>query len=185
MADEETPPNKGGRPSSYKPEYAVQAQKLCLLGATDVELADFFGVSDRTIYRWQIEFPEFCQALKSGKEAADERVERSLYHKATGYTFDSEKVFQFQGQIVRAPVREHVPPDTTAAIFWLKNRRKEQWRDRHEIEHKHEYADDLTDDQLANLVNAVREAAIPSEAAGSGTGQAGKGKQAKKLSPLH
>lgn len=126
---------KGGRPSGFKPEFVAQAEKLCKLGATDVELADFFEVSDRTIYRWQTQFPEFCQALKAGKENSDERVERSLYHKAVGYTFDSEKVFQFQGEIVRTATREHVPPDTTAAIFWLKNRKPEEWRDvsRHEL----------------------------------------------------
>lgn len=123
-----------GRPSSYKPEYAEQAEKLCRLGATDIDLADFFKVSDRTIYRWQAEFPDFCQALKTGKEAADERVERSLYHKAVGYTFDAVKIFNHQGQVVTAPYREHVPPDTTACIFWLKNRRPDEWRDKREQE---------------------------------------------------
>lgn len=122
------------RPTSYKPEFSEQAEKLCKLGATDIELADFFGISDRTIYRWQAQFPEFCRSLKAGKETSDERVERSLYHKAVGYTFDSEKVFQFQGEIVRTKTREHVPPDTTAAIFWLKNRRPVEWRDRQQHE---------------------------------------------------
>lgn len=140
----------GGRPSGYQPEFAKQAQKLCQLGATDKELADFFEVSDRTIYRWQTQFPEFCQALKAGKEAADERVERSLYHRATGYTFESEKVFQFQGSIVRADTKEHVPPDTTAMIFWLKNRRPEAWRDKTEVHHKHS-VDQMSDDDLARI----------------------------------
>lgn len=124
-----------GRPTDYKPEYAEQAAKLCALGATDVDLADFFGVSDRTIYRWQAKHEEFCQALKAGKDAADERVERSLYHKAVGYSFDAVKIFQHQGEIIRAEYREHVPPSDTAAIFWLKNRRKDEWRDKQEMEH--------------------------------------------------
>jgi hypothetical protein len=127
--------SRGGRPSSYKPEYAKEAEKLCALGATDIDLADFFGVSDRTIYRWAAEHDEFCQALKAGKAVADERVERSLYHKAVGYTFDSEKVFQHQGVIVRTKTREHTPPDTTAAIFWLKNRKSGEWRDVSRTEH--------------------------------------------------
>lgn len=121
-----------GRPSAYNPAYAKQAQKLCQLGATDVELADFFGVTVTTIGNWQRQHADFLAALKMGKDAADARVERSLYHRANGYTFDSEKVFQFQGEIVRAKTREHVPPDTTACIFWLKNRRRDEWRDRQE-----------------------------------------------------
>lgn len=124
-----------GRPTEFKPEYVEQARKLCTLGATDIELADFFGVSDRTIYRWQAAYEEFCQALKAGKDAADERVERSLYHKAVGYSFDAVKIFQHQGEIVTANYREHVPPSDTAAIFWLKNRRKDDWRDKQEHEH--------------------------------------------------
>lgn len=125
-----------GRPSLYQPEFAKQAEKLTVLGATDVELADFFEVDVRTIYRWKHEHEEFCQALNAGKEKADERVENSLYQKAVGYTFESEKIFNHQGQILRAPTREHVPPDTTAAIFWLKNRRPDQWRDKQELDHK-------------------------------------------------
>lgn len=126
---------KVGRPSPYKPEFPEQARKLCELGATDVELADFFEVSVVTIWAWQRRHEDFLKAIKVGKEQADDRTERSLFHRANGYTFESEKVFQFRGQIVRAQTREHVPPDTTACIFWLKNRRPELWRDRQEQHH--------------------------------------------------
>src|SRR5258708_3545853 len=81
-----------GRPSSYRDEYAVQARKLCDLGATDRDLADFFEVSTYSIWAWQARYPDFCAALNRAKEAADDRVERSLYARATGYTYDSEKV---------------------------------------------------------------------------------------------
>jgi hypothetical protein len=121
-----------GRPPKYQAGFAAQAEKICKLGATNAELADFFEVSIRTIERWCVEHDEFSRAVKEGKEPADDRVERSLFQRAVGYSFDSEKVFQFQGEVIRAPVREHVPPDTTAAIFWLKNRRRDQWRDRTE-----------------------------------------------------
>jgi hypothetical protein len=140
----------GGRPTLFRPEFCQEAEQLCTNGATDEEIADFFEVSVRSIYRWKAEFPEFCQALKTGKDVADERVERSLYAKAIGYTFESEKVFQFQGQIVRTPVKEHVPPDTTAAIFWLKNRRGETWRDKSEVHHKHS-VDSMTDGDLERI----------------------------------
>lgn len=126
-----------GRPTSYKPEYAEQAAKLCALGATDAELADFFKVTTVTIWRWQSAHVEFCNALKRGKDAADERVERSLYARATGYTFDAVKIFMPAGakKPVYAKYQEHVPPDVTAQIFWLKNRRREEWRDKQEHEH--------------------------------------------------
>lgn len=125
-----------GRKSAYRPEFAEQAAKLCELGATDVELADFFEVSITTVNNWKSQFPEFFAALKAGKDAADDRIERSLYAKATGYTFDAVKIFcSKDGVVTQVPYREHVPPDTTAMIFWLKNRRKDQWRDRQEHEH--------------------------------------------------
>lgn len=140
---------KTGRPTSYRPEYVEQAKKLCQLGATDAEMAAFFEVAVSTFYKWKAEISEFSEAIKSAKEIADERVERSLYHRAVGYTFDSEKVFQFQGQIVRTPVKEHVPPDTTAAIFWLKNRRSKDWRDirQYEVGQPGDFAQ-LSDEEL-------------------------------------
>lgn len=105
-------------------------EKMCELGATDREVADFLGVTDRTLYRWRHEHEDFCQALKVGKNAFDNRVERALGNRAVGYSFDSEKIMCYEGQVIRAPCVEHVPPDTTAAIFWLKNRRREQWSDK-------------------------------------------------------
>ena len=130
----EKPKHPGGRPSKYKPEFAEQALKLCEMGATDYELADFFKVDVVTIHRWRHSKPEFCKAVISGKENSDERVERSLYHRAVGYTFVSEKIFQYQGEVVRAKTVEHVPPDPGAAMNWLKNRRADTWREKQEIE---------------------------------------------------
>lgn len=127
--------NKGGRPASYRTEFCDQARKLCQLGATDPELADFFSVSVQTILNWRNRYPDFAAAVKVGKAAPDERVERSLYQRAVGYNYESEKVFSYQGQIVRAKTLEHVPADTTAMIFWLKNRCHDVWRDRHDHEH--------------------------------------------------
>ena len=125
-----------GRPSSYKPEYAVQAGKLCKLGATDRELADFFEVAESTLNNWKLEFSEFSESLKRGKEESDERVEQSLYRRAVGYSFDSEKIFNDKDEgIIRAETVEHVPPDVTACIFWLKNRRPDVWRDVSKHEH--------------------------------------------------
>ncbi len=125
------------RPSKFKPEFVEQARKLCEFGATDIELADFFKVNVLTIYRWRNTNEEFCKAVHAGKDHADERVERAFYQRAVGYTFESEKVFQFQGAIVRADVREHVPPEPGAGFNWLKNRRGDRWRDKSEVTQHH------------------------------------------------
>ena len=145
MSGADTTPetNDRGRPSSYEPEFAAQAEKLCALGATDLELADFFKVDVRTIYRWKHVHDDFCQALKVGKDALDDRVERSLYQRAVGYSFNSEKIFHFQGTITRAETVEHVPPDPGAAMSWLKNRRGEKWRDK--IDHEHGVTSELAE----------------------------------------
>jgi hypothetical protein len=131
------------RPPTYKPEFAVQAAKLCELGATDQELADFFNVDARTVYRWKHDHEEFCQALKAGKQVADERVERSLYQRAIGYEQEEVKIFMPSGaeKPVYAPFRAKVAPDVTAAIFWLKNRRSGDWRDKSEV--AHEFTDEM------------------------------------------
>jgi hypothetical protein len=126
-----------GRPSVYEDDFARQARKLAELGATDQEIADFFEVDVRTIYRWKHDHDEFCQALKTGKDVADERVERSLYQRAIGYEQDEVKIFMPGGadKPVYAPYRAKIAPDTTAAIFWLKNRRAADWRDKTETQH--------------------------------------------------
>lgn len=126
-------PKRGrGRPPTYRAEFVEQAKKLCELGATDFEVAKFFDVTATTLYRWRHDHPDFCEALKAGKHALDERVVRSLAHRALGYTFESEKIFANQGKILRAKTIEHLPPDPTSMIFWLKNRRPAEFRDRQE-----------------------------------------------------
>jgi hypothetical protein len=105
----------------------------CVAGFTDRELAALFGVCETTINTWKLDHVEFSEALKAGKELADERVERSLYHKAVGYRYDAVRIFCTRdGKIVEHALVEHVPPSDTACIFWLKNRRPDKWRDRAE-----------------------------------------------------
>lgn len=143
------------RPSKYKPEFIKQAEKLCALGATDIEIADFFEVNVATLYRWKNEQPAFCEALKVSKEIADDRVERSLFARANGYEHDEVDIRVVAGEVVKTDARKYYPPDTTACIFWLKNRRADQWRDKQEIEQKLsavvKNARDLTDDELAAI----------------------------------
>jgi hypothetical protein len=145
---------KPGRPSLYKPEYVVQAKKLCLLGATDRELADFFKVSEQTLNTWKAQHPEFLESLKVGKEQADQRVERSLYQRAVGYSHPDVHVSNFQGDVTLTPITKHYPPETTAGIFWLKNRRPEEWRDR--IEHTGKDGGPIQTEELGDTERARR-----------------------------
>lgn len=125
----------GGRPSDYRVEFCEVGHKLASQGATDREIAEAIEISEATLYRWKHEHPEFRESLKLGKEAADERVEQSLYRRAVGYSFDAIKIMQYEGEPVVVPFVEHVPPDVGAAQFWLKNRKGKDWRDKQDIEH--------------------------------------------------
>ena len=100
---------KRGRKSAFRPEYILIAKACARFGAIEDEIANELNVGPATLDRWKQKYPEFRCALKAGKEASDDRVERSLYQLAIGWN----------GQ----------PPNTTAAIFWLKNRRPDRWRD--------------------------------------------------------
>lgn len=122
-----------GRPSLYRPEYADQARAYANLGATDAEIADLLEIDYATFRRWTVAHADLCAALKVGKEASDERVAKSLYMKAMGYEHDVEKVVVIDGVPTTITVRERIPPSDTAAIFWLKNRRPGEWRDRKEL----------------------------------------------------
>lgn len=126
---------KVGRPTKYKEEYAEQARKLCLLGSTNPELASFFEVSVDTITEWMNVHEDFSAAIKSGKDQADANVASRLYSRAMGYDHEDTDIRVIEGQIVQTSVQKYYPPDTAAAIFWLKNRQRAKWRDRIEQEH--------------------------------------------------
>jgi hypothetical protein len=119
---------------------------LCSKGATIAELADAFGVAISTIWSWKNQHAEFSESCKVGGAEADERVERSFYERACGYTFDTVKIMQYEGAPLIVPHREHVPPDPRAAEFWLTNRRPDRWKHKQTLEH-----DVPTDSPLAQL----------------------------------
>lgn len=139
-----------GRPTKYKPEYAEQAHKLCLLGHTNEELAKFFEVDTDTIYQWRKDFPEFSEAVLRGREVADAEVAKSFHKRAVGYRFDEityEKVIKevdgvseedddMKLEIYKKKiVTKEVVPDAGAALNWLKNRQPKKWRDKQEVDH--------------------------------------------------
>lgn len=122
--------NKGGRPSKFDSLDLKKVQALASRGWTDAEMATFFEVDESTWTRWKEKHPEFCTSLKDWKIEADSRVERSLYERATGYSHPEDKIFNYEGTALVVPTIKHYPPDTTAGIFWLKNRKPDQWRDK-------------------------------------------------------
>lgn len=122
-----------GRPSKYKDEFSLQVEKLCKLGATDKEIADFFDVEESTINNWKNEHPEFLESIKKGKIEADANVAHSLYHRAIGYSHEDVDIRVVDKEIVETPLIKYYPPDSTAGIFWLKNRRPKEWREKQEI----------------------------------------------------
>lgn len=122
----------GGRPSRYRAEYAEQAYKFCLLGATDARLGEFFGVSEQTINAWKAAHPKFLESLKRGKDIADAEIAAALFHRAKGYSHPAIKAFHNNGEVVVHEYVEHYPPDTGAAMAWLKNRQSGKWKDRAE-----------------------------------------------------
>ncbi|MGJ0510205.1 MAG: helix-turn-helix domain-containing protein [Methylocystis sp.] len=130
----------GGRPTEYRVEYAKEAKKLCMLGATDKELADFFEVTEQTINNWKQSQPKFFESIKAGKVKADANVAARLYCRAIGYQHDAVKILTVArggnagSDVVQEPYIEHYPPDTAAAIFWLKNRQPDKWREKQTVE---------------------------------------------------
>jgi hypothetical protein len=126
------------KPTTYKPEYDKMASKLCKLGATNSDLADFFEVTMNTITNWQSEQTTFLRACRLGKDATDGRVERSFAMRAQGFWIDTEKVFTHKVRdkdgneevlVTRVPTREYIPPDGGAAMNWLRFRRPKEWRE--------------------------------------------------------
>ena len=112
------------------PEGLMLISGWAMDGLTDEDIAKNMGIATSTLYVWKKRIPEISEPLKKNKEIADRVVENALYKRATGYDQESVKVFQYKGNPVVVPVLEHIPPDTTAAIFWLKNRQASKWRDK-------------------------------------------------------
>lgn len=125
-----------GRPTKYKEEYNELVYNYCLLGAIDDELATFLDVHVSTIHQWKLDYPDFSDAIKRGKEIADMKVAQALFHRATGYSHPDVDIKVIEGEVVQTELVKHYPPDATSIIFWLKNRQKDKWRDKQVTEHE-------------------------------------------------
>nr|DAP99262.1 MAG TPA: terminase small subunit [Caudoviricetes sp.] len=100
-------------------------------GLTDEQIAENIGINVGTLYDWKNKYPKIAEALKDGKDVADRQVENALFKSALGYTFDEvTKELKDDELVVTKVVHKEVQPNTTAQIFWLKNRKRAEWRDR-------------------------------------------------------
>ena len=127
--------NKGGRggPSKYDPNYHPDAaQKLCAMGFTDAQLAEFFKVNEATINRWKVDHVEFMQALAVGKDETDALVERSVLKGITGYYVENEEI-NAKGDIKR--VKKWISGNPGVGMRWLSCRKPEIYREKREDSH--------------------------------------------------
>lgn len=128
--------NRGGRRGKYHEwltgEGLLKLEGWARDGLTDEQIAHNIGIVPATLYVWKNRYPEISEALKRGKEVIDRQVENALLKRALGYKYD-EVTYECGAETKR--VTKEVQPDTTAQIFWLKNRKPIEWRDRQEIEH--------------------------------------------------
>jgi hypothetical protein len=122
----------GGRPSKYPTINLKKVEEMAGYGLIEDQIATLLDISPATLKNFKVK-GEFLAALKRGKDKADEQVVKSLYQRAIGY--DDEKAIYFssyEGEVTQTPYTKHYAPDVVAQIFWLKNRRKDEWRDRQE-----------------------------------------------------
>lgn len=139
-------------------------------GLTDEQIAENMGIKRQTLYDWKKRFPDISYALKKGKEIVDIQVENALLKRALGYQYDEVtreavevqdpdsgvKVWAMQES---KRVTKEVQPDTTAAIFWLKNRRPDKWRDKQDVQlggsvNVTNPFEGLTTDELRKLIDS-------------------------------
>lgn len=122
----------GGQPSPFGGIDQEQIKKLAKVGWTDAQMSDFFGVTESTWTNWKKKHTRFFVSLKAWKDEFDSKIERKLAQRAMGYEY-KEITYDKSNKKVKAVTKE-VIPDVTAQIFWLKNRKPKEWRDKHQVE---------------------------------------------------
>jgi hypothetical protein len=126
---------KMGRPSKFNRNLSLKVAALYAAGKTDREVANEIGVSIATLYNWKNQQPDFLESLKVGQDVADQLVEQSLFQLATGFKHPDEQIFCAFGKVTRVKTIKRYPPNATAAIFWLKNRKPDMWREQNPLDH--------------------------------------------------
>jgi len=127
--------NPGSMPTKWNKSMIARAFFLATEGFTDHKIAIALGVHKETIYYWKRTKPEFEEALKKGKDKWDDQVEQAMLESAVGYTHTDIHVSTTKdGKVIETPITKYYPPNVTAGIFWLKNRRRDKWADVHRLD---------------------------------------------------
>ena len=113
------------------PEGLLKIEGWARDGLTDEQIATNIGITAKTLYDWKKKYSNICEALKRGKDVVDRQVENALLKRALGYEYEEVREKFEDGEITEITVtKKEVIPDTTAQIFWLKNRKPDKWRDK-------------------------------------------------------
>ena len=143
---------KGGYAEWLTDDGLTLIQSWARDGLTNDQIAHNVGVAQRTFTDWVARFPAISAALKKGKAPVDLQVENALLKRALGYDYEETVVIETGGRKQTRKMIKHMPPDTTAQIFWLKNRRPDRWRD------KIEQVQTVENELLESLMNLERRA---------------------------
>lgn len=163
--------SNAGRKKKYNETFPKKALELAERGLNDKEISEQLGISQTVFYEYRNKYPEFSEALKKGKQPIDNLVENALLKRALGYEIE-EKTTEVKigddGKPIPASIKttkKHISGDVTAQIFWLKNRKPNEWRDRQEIDAKitdkkieKEYnMESIPDDLLFAVVDKIQD----------------------------
>lgn len=145
---------KGKYQEWLEPEGLLKIEGWARDGLTDEQIANNIGISVSCLNNWKNKYVEILESLKRGKEVIDRQVENALLKRALGYEYTEttrEYIPELDEMKTTKKVTKQVAPDTTAQIFWLKNRKPEKWRD------KQEYEDRTAIDKLDGILKELRD----------------------------
>lgn len=147
---EKIPKKRLGRPPfKINNFFPSQLETLASLNLTDKQICQVLEISESSLTLYKKD-ERIINALKKGKEISDARVERSLFERAMGYSHPEDNIHVLKnGEVIITPTIKHYPPDTIACIFWLKNRKPNEWREKAELEHN------LSENLMAAVVAAL------------------------------
>ena len=137
------------------PEGLLKLEGWARDGLTDEQIAENMGINKATLYRWKEKYCDICDTLKRGKEVVDLQVENALLKRALGYEYEEVSEKYESGTLTEKKVtKKQVVPDTTAQIFWLKNRRPDKWKDKQDVQVSGELKEEQT--KLDDLIRQIR-----------------------------